>query len=101
VRTLRWARKHDPDWRLVLLIPWRAVPTVDSTISNRLGFVPHAYSPDYRLVDAAMVRRVRELGMKLIPWTVNTAEEMQHLILGVDGIITDYPDIALELVGSK
>ena len=31
--------------------------------------------------------------MKLIPWTVNELERMKELIdLGVDGIITDYPN---------
>jgi glycerophosphoryl diester phosphodiesterase len=31
--------------------------------------------------------------MKLIPWTVNDVKSMRRLIrLGVDGIITDYPN---------
>jgi glycerophosphoryl diester phosphodiesterase len=101
VRTLQWARENDPSWRLVLLIARDSDIGVDAHL-DRLGFNPYAYSPDYRLVDAIMVQRVQELGMKLIPWTVNTSEEMQHLIsLGVDGIITDYPDIAIDLVRSK
>jgi glycerophosphoryl diester phosphodiesterase len=34
--------------------------------------------------------------MKVIPWTVNTLDDMKRLkSLGVDGIITDYPDIAV------
>ncbi|WP_202621818.1 glycerophosphodiester phosphodiesterase [Pontibacter russatus] len=32
--------------------------------------------------------------MKLIPWTVNTSGEMEELRqMGVDGIITDYPNL--------
>ncbi len=58
-----------------------------------LGFVPAVYSPDYKLVDEALVRLCREKNMKLIPWTVNEKEAMQAMIeLGVDGLITDYPD---------
>ncbi len=33
------------------------------------------------------------LGLKVIVWTVNAPEQMRTLIdMGVDGIITDYPD---------
>jgi glycerophosphoryl diester phosphodiesterase len=32
--------------------------------------------------------------MRVIPWTVNDAATMRALIeMGVDGIITDYPDL--------
>ena len=37
-------------------------------------------------------------GIQLIPRTVNEEEDMVKLLeLGVDGIITDYPDVALTL----
>lgn len=60
-----------------------------------LSFVPEIYSPHARLVDATLVAAVHDRGMTLIPWTVNDPEGMQRLIaLGVDGLITDYPDRA-------
>jgi glycerophosphoryl diester phosphodiesterase len=94
VRTLQVAKTLDPSWRLVLLVSAEFDEGVDSNLA-RLGFKPHVYSPDYRMLDDQMVTRVRELGMKLIPWTVNAPDEMQHLHkLGVDGLITDYPDVA-------
>ena len=37
------------------------------------------------------------LGLRVVVWTVNEVEDMLALArLGVDGIITDYPDRALE-----
>ena len=37
-------------------------------------------------------------GMKIIPWTVNTVDEMKKMkALGVDGIITDYPNYFSQL----
>jgi glycerophosphoryl diester phosphodiesterase len=50
--------------------------------------------PTYRpYVTADMVRSAHQAGLKVIPWTVDDPATMQSLIgLGVDGIISDYPD---------
>jgi glycerophosphoryl diester phosphodiesterase len=65
---------------------------------ENLGFTPEVYSPNFRLVDEQLVKNCHQNGIQLIPWTVNEEEDMQRLLeLGVDGIITDYPDIALTL----
>ncbi len=49
-------------------------------------------SPAFRSVTPGMVAEAHELGLPVIPWTVNTAADMQRLMgLGVDGIISDYP----------
>ncbi len=40
-----------------------------------------------------MFEQAHTLGMTVIPWTINDTATMAHLIdIGVDGIITDYPD---------
>lgn len=63
-----------------------------------LGFTPEILSPYYRLVDEQMVENCHANGIRIIPWTVNEEEEMIQLLkLGVDGLITDYPDVALTL----
>ncbi|TDU83236.1 glycerophosphoryl diester phosphodiesterase [Kribbella voronezhensis] len=50
--------------------------------------------PGYRpYVTADMVRSAHQAGMKVVPWTVDDPATMQWLIgLGVDGLISDYPD---------
>ena len=51
------------------------------------------WSPNYGEINKALVEEAQALGLKVIVWTVNAAESMNALIeLGVDGIITDYPD---------
>jgi len=38
--------------------------------------------------------------MKVDAWTINEQADMQHMIdLGVDGIITDYPELLIETLG--
>ncbi len=51
------------------------------------------WSPFHGQLDETQLRRARELGLKVIPWTVNDPARMGVLLgWGVDGIITDYPD---------
>jgi len=52
------------------------------------------WSPDYGDVDAHSVAEAHQLGLPVIVWTVNQPEDMARLIdLGVDGIISDRPDV--------
>lgn len=62
-------------------------------LATQLGFEPAILSPGHRLVNAEMIREAKQRGMKVIPWTVNQPSRMKRLMeMGVDGIITDYPD---------
>lgn len=63
---------------------------------QQLGFTPKIYSPHFSLVTQQLVQQCHEKGMLIVPWTVNNAQEIERLKnLGVDGIITDYPDLFL------
>jgi glycerophosphoryl diester phosphodiesterase len=54
-----------------------------------------AWSPFWRNVTAGQIAEAHALGLKVVPWTVNEPDEMARLAaLGVDGLITDYPDRA-------
>lgn len=56
------------------------------------------WSPHFRDVTAEAVREAQALGLKVAVWTVNDAADMrQMLALGVDALITDYPDRAQAL----
>lgn len=67
-----------------------------------LGFVPHIYSPYYKLVTPKLMNYAKEVGMRVIPWTVNAPDAMQQMLeLGVDGIITDYPNVLVDLLKSR
>jgi glycerophosphoryl diester phosphodiesterase len=57
-------------------------------------------SSDITVMTAQFVRAVHERNLKVEPWTINETEQMQQYIdWGVDGIITDRPDIMLEILG--
>ena len=56
----------------------------------------------WRNVTPEVLAEARTLGLKVIPWTVNDPTEMARLVdLKVDGLITDYPDRAQEVLRAK
>ena len=76
--------------------PWTAGLDVDEALS-----LPHLaraagcrlWSPYYKEVDAMSVKTAHRLGLAVVPWTVNQPQEMAaQIAMGVDGLITDYPD---------
>lgn len=57
------------------------------------------WSPTFRFVDRELLERAHRGGIRVIPWTVNDEAGMRALIrMGVDGIITDVPDVLLALL---
>lgn len=91
-RTLIYARKAWPEVRLAALVEPDDTGTLETHLET-LGFVPEIYSPAWELVNEALVQACKQKGMLLIPWTVNdTATATRLKALGVDGLITDYPD---------
>jgi glycerophosphoryl diester phosphodiesterase len=60
------------------------------------------WSPFWRNVTAENVKEAQELGLKVVPWTVNNPADVSALIdLKVDGLITDYPDRAKPVIAAK
>jgi len=55
--------------------------------------------PELPMVDAAYMAQAARLKLPVRVWTVNEPDDMQRMIdLGVDAIITDYPDRLVELL---
>ena len=96
VRTLQYTKGALPNIRLALLVANKDLPEENI---EKLGFVPNIYSPYYLLVNEKLVSYAHEKKMQVIPWTVNKPAEIKRIIsLGVDGIITDYPDRAMVVI---
>lgn len=86
-------RLHERYPNVVLAYLTANAKTLDENLAA-LGFKPAIYSPYYKTVTADVVKACHEQNMKIIPWTVNTKPEIDALVnLGVDGIITDYPNL--------
>ena len=106
-RVLKYWHEKYPEMRLAALVENKKSP--EENLKD-LGFVPSIYSPDFALLTKAKVKWLHtqkvdltatqkkeksKVRLRVIPWTVNETKDMLVLKgMGVDGIITDYPDRA-------
>lgn len=96
VRFLKAYHQLNPEFTSALLVDNHLTP--DENL-QRLGFTPVIYSPHYTLVSQNLVNWCHEKGMKIYPWTVNEVPAIKRMIaLGVDGLITDYPNRYFEAI---
>lgn len=95
IRSLQYVHEKYPKIRTALMIDEKE--DFENNI-QALGFNPTIYSPYSVLVGKGLVDRCHAAGIKIIPWTVNRLKDMNYLVnLGVDGIITDYPNLFYSL----
>ena len=92
---------HRSLWAARTIAPWLELAVLDREIETPFEVFRQRgasiWSPRARLVDAETLEAAHEQGLRVIPWTINDPDEMERLIeLGVDGIITDRPDLLLD-----
>ena len=58
------------------------------------------WSPYYAETTRSQVKEAQSLGLKVVVWTVNEPADMRRMIeWGVDGIISDRPDLLRKTAG--
>lgn len=79
----------DPRWTAGLTLAGQegSVPRLVQAVGAR------TWSPFHGDLNEATLREAQALGLKVLPWTVNEPAAIERLVaLGVDGLISDYPD---------
>lgn len=90
-RSLRLINKKYPRIKTAALVSNKK--TLTQNVDD-LGFVPDIYSPAVMLVTPELIKECHDKKIRIIPWTVNDKAKIEELKKwGVDGIITDYPDL--------
>ena len=117
-RTLQVIQKEAPEIRTMYLSSPRTLKAEGGKPSPWLaGFTPEAHGSVPKAVKAAggriwapnqtfltpeLLAEARSLGITVIPWTVNDPAMMDKLLaMGVDGIISDYPDRVKERLKAR
>jgi len=66
------------------------------------GHSGDVWAPDHVDLTKEWIAEAHELGLAVVPWTVNRPEEMARLIgWGVDGLVTDRPDVAHAVIAAR
>lgn len=71
---------------------------------DSLEYVPDYLHPDYKSVleNPALVAKMHERGIGVNPYTCDKPDDMRRLVeAGCDGIITNRPDVAMELTQKR
>jgi len=91
-RVLKYWHQKYPEIRLAALV--ENTKSIDANLAD-LGLKPSTYSPNFKLLNRDKVKYLHQQRIRVIPWTVNEISDMLSLKgMGVDGLITDYPDRA-------
>ena len=99
--SLRKLRNAAPELTLMQLVAEDAFASEVVTLLEGMRSYAHAVAPHHRSVDESVVNEAHEASLHVYPYTVNDAPVMRRLMaLGVDGMITDCPDILDALVRS-
>jgi glycerophosphoryl diester phosphodiesterase len=92
-RTLRYIHQHYPEMKTAMLIEDFDKRSLEKQLKD-LGFTPDIYSPAFELVTEDLIINCHKQRIKVIPWTVNAKEGIERMKkMGVDGLISDYPDL--------
>ncbi len=92
-RTLQYLHQKYPKIKTAMLIEDYDKRGLDKQLLA-LGFTPTAYSPAHQLVTPQLIAECHAKNIKVVPWTVNEKKKIEELkAMGVDGIISDYPDL--------
>lgn len=60
------------------------------------------WAPFWRNVTVELVAEAHAAGLRVVPWTVNEPADIEHTVaLGIDGLITDYPDRARRVLDAR
>lgn len=66
------------------------------------GGAPVIWSPAFADLTPEALREAHALGLAVLPWTVNQRADMARLLdWGVDGLITDYPDVLRSVMAER
>jgi glycerophosphoryl diester phosphodiesterase len=90
---LRALHARLPELPIALLVSEERHAAMSGSELNDIASYATAVHYDADLLDADMVQAIRTRNLSVMAWTIRETETLQAVLrLGIDGVITDYPD---------
>lgn len=97
IRTLKKIKNIEPraKFELLTLFPYRIFQLVYE-FKNLITLGVSSINPIYPVLTKGLINHAHRFGLKVYPWTINNKKKILELKKkGIDGVITNYPDIIL------
>lgn len=99
---LRRFSKVNPGVRTAICISKKMPLMKYQAVSLARGLRVYSINPDIGLVGRRFIDKAHKNGWRVLVWTVNKpADILRMKSMGVDGIFTDFPDRAKQVLGNK
>ena len=88
-------KELNPEIKTAILVSY----PMNDLIPYTMELGSDAVNPRFSFVSNEMIEEAHKNSLKIYPWTVNDGSQMHMLLqMGVDGIITDFPNLGLEVL---
>ena len=95
--TLRTIKDIDSEIKTFILLN----QTIENPVEYALELKANGINPLFYTLELSMIEIAHSEKLVIYPWTVNFEDSIIELIIaGVDGIITDFPDVARRIIDS-
>jgi glycerophosphoryl diester phosphodiesterase len=95
--TVRILKEVDPEIMTAILLN----EMIDNPITYTLDLNANGINPLFYTLEPELVKSAHLENILIYPWTVNFEDSVNDLLtMGVDGIITDYPDMVRRTINS-
>jgi glycerophosphoryl diester phosphodiesterase len=98
-RTLAVVQSEAPEIATAYLTSGKKGEAIPRLVHDARGRI---WSPNFQDLDARALAVARQLGLKVVPWTVNEPADIARVLaMQIDGIISDYPDRVREALKGR
>jgi glycerophosphoryl diester phosphodiesterase len=101
-KSLKRIHREEPDIPLIQLISYKKPAELTDHDLKRWQKYAAGIGPNYNMIDEEYVKKARENGLLVHPYTINKQNEMEEGVAwGITGAFTDFSDTLTEVISNR